>query len=461
MLDWSSFEKSVQSLSREELARIVVDQAQAMEFLRQRIGALERQLDDEQRKPPRSAAPFRIPESKRKGKTQRKKPGRKKGHPGAYRSIPDQIDETIEAPLCACPCCGGGLSGVAPIEQFIEELPEIRPRVTRLVTYAGHCARCGDVHSTHPLQVSTACGAAAVQLGPRAQGAAMELLHTHHLTRRKTCAVLKQMFGLRLSPGGLTQMAHRMAGKLTDAYEGLLANARQAALQHVDETSWWVGGPKWWLWVFAHPTQTLYRVCDSRGREVLCDTLSAQYPGVLISDCLNIYDEASPTQHKCYAHHLKAISQAIEKHPRGGQGFLRQARAALLQAMALKKTRDALDPAQYAALRQSLEQNTLALIAAPRGDPLEESIANRLRKQQDHLFTFLDYDQVQATNNLAERQLRPAVIARKISCGNKTPRGARTWEILASLAATAKQNQNSLAQLIHRVTRLDLRPATR
>jgi transposase len=47
-----------------------------------------------------------------------------------------------------------------------------------------------------------------------------------------------------------------------------------------------------------------------------------------------------------------------------------------------------------------------------RGDPLEEAVANRLRKQQDHPFTFLDYEAVDATNNLAERQLRPAVISR-------------------------------------------------
>lgn len=69
----------------------------------------------------------------------------------------------------------------------------------------------------------------------------------------------------------------------------------------------------------------------------------------------------------------------------------------------------------------------------------EEKVRNRLRKQQDHLFTFLDHRAVDATNNLAERQLRPAVISRKLSCGNKTFNGANTWAILASLAATAQQ----------------------
>ncbi len=459
MSERPSYEQILQALSREELLGIVADQAQAIEFLRQRVEELERRLDDEQQKPPRSAAPFRIPEAKRK--TERKRPGRKKGHPGVHRVIPEHIDESIEVPLPACPGCGGALSSVEPIEQYIEELPEIRPRVTRLVTYEGHCAHCGDVHSTHPLQVSLASGAAAVQLGPRALGTALELMQVHNLTRRKVCAVLRDLFGLRLSPGGLTQVAHRLAGKLSEAYEALLDNARQSDRQHVDETSWWVGAPGWWLWVFTHPSQTLYRVRSSRGRDVIYDTLGTQFPGVLISDCLNIYDDASPTQQKCYSHHLKAISQAIEKHPQQGEGFLRQAWLNLKTAMALKKARANLPPEQYAEMRRAIEQNTARLLKPPRANPLEESVANRLRKQQDHLFTFLDHGPVEATNNLAERQLRPAVIARKLSCGNKTARGAHTWEILASIAATARQAHTSFAQLIQRVSRLDLRPATR
>jgi hypothetical protein len=69
-------------------------------------------------------------------------------------------------------------------------------------------------------------------------------------------------------------------------------------------------------------------------------------------------------------------------------------------------------------------------------------VRRRLEKQQDHLFTFLEVEEVETTNNLAERQLRPAVIARKVSCGNKTPQGAHTWEILTSLAATCVQQAN-------------------
>lgn len=89
--------------------------------------------------------------------------------------------------------------------------------------------------------------------------------------------------------------------------------------------------------------------------------------------------------------------------------------------------------------RPALELAADEWLATPRRDPLEEALRQRLAKQRDHLFTFLDHSDVPATNNLAERQLRPAVIARKLSCGNKTPPGARTREILASVAATCAQ----------------------
>lgn len=78
----------------------------------------------------------------------------------------------------------------------------------------------------------------------------------------------------------------------------------------------------------------------------------------------------------------------------------------------------------------------------------EERLRQRLAKQRDHLFTFLDHAAVDATNNRAERQLRPAVISRKLSCGNKTENGAKAWEILASLAATCQQKGLSFIDFV-------------
>ena len=113
-----------------------------------------------------------------------------------------------------------------------------------------------------------------------------------------------------------------------------------------------------------------------------------------------------------------------------------------------------LSPQTFSDLRLALQYKAVQLLELPRSEPNEESVRNRLYKQRDHLFTFLDHDGVEATNNLAERQLRPAVIARKISCGNKTPKGARTWQILTSLAATCAQRATSFIAALARAAPL-------
>src|SRR5262249_31371258 len=111
----------------------------------------------------------------------------------------------------------------------------------------------------------------------------------------------------------------------------------------------------------------------------------------------------------------------------------------------------------FSDLRLALEHKAVQLLEAPRSEPNEEAVRKRLHKQRDHLFTFLDHDGVDATNNLAERQLRPAVIPRKISCGNKTQKGARTWQILTSLAATCAQRATSFIAEISRAAPLQER----
>jgi hypothetical protein len=305
--------------------------------------------------------------------------------------------------------------------------------------------------------MSLAIGAAAVQLGPRALALAADLNKAKGLSMRKTCAVLRDCFGLQLSPGGLSQALDRLAAKVKPQYDALATELRQAPVLHSDETSWWVAGPGWWLWVFTNQELTFYVVAQSRGRDLLNDILGKDFGGVLVSDCLAVYDQSTAIQQKCYAHHHRAIRKAKEFHPQQGEGFLCEVSAMLRAAVALQGQKAELSPQTFLTLRQSLQHKAVELLEPPRSEPSEEAVRNRLNKQRDHLFTFLDHDGVDATNNLAERQLRPAVIARKISCGNKTPKGASTWQILASLAATCAQRAISFVDALARAAPLQAR----
>ena len=416
---------------------------QQLEAKTKRLAQAEKALEAAEREAHRQVAPFRR--EPRKGAIAPKRPGRQPGHPGAFRHKPDPIDKDIEVQLCSCPHCGGKqFRDQSKVEQFIEDISPVRPHVTRLRTYEATCVGCGQsVRSAHPLQMSLATGAAGVQLGPRTLALAADLNKAKGLSMRKTCAVLRDCFGLQLSPGGLSQALDRLAVKVKPRYDALAAELRQAPALHSDETSWWVAGPGWWLWVFTTQLLTFYVVAQSRGRDLLNDVLGTDFRGVLVSDCLAIYDDATELQQKCYAHHFKAIRKAKELHPQQGEGFLGQVEAMLHAAAALKQQKADLSPEIFRDLRQALQRKAVQLLKSPRSEPSEEAVRKRLNKQRDHLFTFLDHDGVDATNNLAERQLRPAVIARKISCGNKTQKGAGTWQILTSLAATCAQRATS------------------
>lgn len=388
----------------------------------------------------------------------RQRPGRKLGHPGAWRRspVPAATDEHIDVTLVRCPECGEALpeAGQRAIEQTILEIPVIQPRVIRLRTYRSECGHCQQsVASRHPLQVSQATGAAGTHLGPRALGLAAALNKDLKLPMRKTCRILREMFGLELSPGGLAQALERVATSLQGAYDESLDTLRQSQVIHTDETGWWVGGPGYTLWVFTNPTTTYYRVVEHRDRATAKAILSDAFEGVLVSDCLSVYDGLDGVQQKCYAHHLKALSQALKNEAGQGSNYLLELRTLLHTALVLKRLALDLDVAHQQRSRDFLETRFAQLLTQPRPPDTpqgrqEEKIRQRLAKQQDHLLTFLDYPEVDATNNLAERQLRPAVISRKLSCGNKTQQGATTWSVLASLAATAQQRGDSFIEQV-------------
>jgi transposase len=454
--------EGLEELARQKpliLAEMVLEQRRAIEQQREAIAALERrvsELEEALRQSsggPPGAAPFRIEPHKRKAMP--KRPGRSGGHRGEFRVPPEAIDQIIEVPLKQCPTCGSAIEKTTPLEQTIIELPPVRPLVVRLITHRGRCPRCAQVvQSTHPLQVSHACGAAGTQLGPRALASAGLLRHGVGLTLRSCCAVLDKLFALRVSAGGLSQGLDRLARRMEGSYEQLATQLHNSPVVHTDETSWWLQNERSMLWVFATPERTLYRVVERRDRATFHQTIGPDYKGVLVSDCLSVYDDATAVQHKCYAHHLKAIAAAQSARASPSQ-WLQSVEGLLKSAIALGKERVALNKEQWERRLNALRLAAHAVLEeSPRACPQEEAVRARLWKQRDHLFVFLEQPGVDATNNLAERQLRPAVIRRKLSCGNKSRRGARTFEVLASLAATCRQRGEDFLQLASNAARL-------
>ena len=168
----------------------------------------------------------------------------------------------------------------------------------------------------------------------------------------------------------------------------------------------------------------------------------------LVSDCLNSYDPSAYRKHKCIAHHLQAIRKARDRPDTEDSSYLEEWEQLFQQVIALYKDRASLSEARFAEEKTRLKGEVHRLLARPCRQPGDVAVQNRLLKQQAHLLGCLEDPAAEPTNNRAERALRPAVIARKLSCGNKTDAGRRCWQILASLAATRDALQDDFVDFL-------------
>lgn len=424
--------------------RIAELEQQATGF-RRRVGELEaalktalEQLEAARRAGKRQAAPF----SKGPPRENPQRPGQKAGHPAAQREKPPQVNRTLEVKLghATCLTCGGDLVDHTIQVQYQVEIPPVTPIVTQFNIESARCEQCGErFQARHPEQTSDALGAAAVQIGPKALGLAAELKHGLGVPYRKVGHVLEEALGLRVAPGTLARAGQRLAAKAEPTYQLLLSTLRQEPLVNADETGWKIGGRNAWLWVFTSTGLTVYTIDRRRSHEVAERILGTDFAGVLSCDCFLAYDALPYRQHKCTGHLLRRCAE-LQADKAGAAAVLSRRVAGLLRgAMTLRERRARLGEARYQQACQKLEAALDRLLAAEHTDPDNARLVKLLRKHREQLFTFLYVDGLAPTNNAAERAIRPAVVVRKTSGGNRTDRGARTHAVLTSIIRTCQQ----------------------
>jgi transposase len=442
--------------SYEELLELTDQQARLIRNLEARLARLqaeadrlEAELEQARRAGKRQAAPF----SKGPPKPHPKRPGRKPGHPPAHRAAPppERVDRTVEVPLPeSCPRCRAPLDDLPTSihDQYQIDLPEPKPVITRFRVPVTRCPLCRRrAQGRHPEQTSDALGAAAVQLGPRLLAFAADLKHRLGVPYRKAAQAIGTL-GVAVAPSALVRSNHRPRRLARPSYDRLVAAARRSPVQHADETGWKIGGHPAWLWVFADRHATIYLIRRRRGHEVVEEVLGDDYRGVLVSDCFPAYDRLPYTKSKCAAHLLRRCSELARSKVRGAVRFPRRVAALLRRALDLKRRRGRIGGHGYAVARGRLHAEWRRLLAGRYSDPDNARLARLLRKHRDSVLRFLDHDEVDGTNLLAEREIRPAVVVRKLSAGNRTGAGAETHAVLMSVLRTlARQGRDILGTL--------------
>jgi hypothetical protein len=262
---------------------------------------------------------------------------------------------------------------------------------------------------------------------------------------RNTCRVLERLTGLKLSPGGLALAIQRTAQRVRPCFDRLKDDVRASAAVFVDETSWYVDTPGFWLWTFTTADSTVYHIDSSRSRQVVLEMMGPSFDGVLVSDCLASYENLPYRTHKCIAHHQKAIAEALARPDTKDASHLNQWKQFFTMVTALWRHRDGLGKERFAHQKSHLGNWLDRLLAESRTQSSDVAIQNRIRKRREVVLGCLDDPAAEPTNNRAERSLRPAVIARKLSCGNRTELGKEAWQILTSLTATCDQRRHDFA----------------
>jgi transposase len=406
--------------------------------LRKKIDRLEEDLDKARRELHRQAAPFSRGTPRRRPRRPGRKAGAAYGRHG-HRRPPTHIDESYAAVL-----------------QYQEDLPAVRPIVRAVQIPIARCDACHRrVQGRHPRQTSDALGAARTHLGPVAVTWAVILNKDYGVPLGKIARLFRERFALSITASGLVQALHRAARQSEPTYTALVAQIRGSPVVTPDETGWKVAARLHWLWAFATPTTTVYKIHAGRGYEEAAATLSDDFAGILVRDGWPPYRKFPQALHQtCLAHLLRRCRTLIRDQHDGH--FAPRVQRILQQALAVRDRYHAgrMSAHGVAVARGHLENQLNALIDRPGPRRVVQNFATHLAIEFPAVFTFLlEPDAIDATNWRAEHALRPAVVTRKVCGGNRSARGARTQEVLASVLRTIHQRQLDAGAILPQLLR--------
>lgn len=426
-------------LTREELVALVRRQTQLIEQLR-------KQIEELQRKSRRQASPF----SRNQPQPNPKRPGRKPGQ-GSFtnRSAPLEQPTDIQVPATTpeqCPHCGGGVDLVKIETATVTDIPPIpAPVVTRYAVPVCRCRKCGkSVRGQAPGLAPDQAGATAHRMGPGVMAMAHLLHYDVGIPVRKVPRVLWEMVGIRLTASAITQDALRKAdGALGEAYQRLRDSMSGYAVVHTDDTGWRIGGKNAQLMGFDSDEAAVYQIRFQHRSEEVQEVIPADFAGVLVTDRGKSYDAqvfAGMKQQKCLAHLLRNISQVVESKTGPARSFGIKLQGLLREGIQIGKG----GPAQerQPAVLDLEDRLTWHLRDRILRDDDNQRLLNGIGTQMDRgrVLTFLHEPGVEPTNNRAERMLRPAVIARKVSHCSKNERGAHATSVFLSVIQTIRKS---------------------
>jgi transposase len=433
-------------LSREQLIELVLALAAEVAELKAQLG-----------QPPKTPGNSSVPPSAgfKANRAERRARKRRRGHDGISRRR-QRPDVIVRCRPTACAGCGEPLplAGQRRVGRSqVVELPPIRPVVVEAWQYAASCSGCGHrTKGTYPAGLEPTR-----TFGPQIEALLGYFHERHHVGYERLVEVCRDLFGLRISEGGIDLALRRLAERARPTYEAIGAQVRAGPVIGSDETGARVAGKTAWHWVFQTPTASYHRIVRRRNGEVIAAFLGDARPEGWVSDLWSPQLQVDAETHQlCLSHQIRNLTYAVEADGYTGLIWAVELRHLFGRAIHLHQIRNTITPTSFRRRRIRIE-NAVDRLVFRTFLPEQPDTANARRLQaryQEHrasLFVFFDRPDVPPTNNASEQDLRPSVIHRKVTGGYRSQLGADLSAIFTSLLTTARKRGENLFEALRSV----------
>lgn len=434
------------SLSREELIGIVLEQSQAMEKQRQallelreavdtlteRMGMLEKENEDLRSRLGGGGGKM-APAWVKANRPERRKKDRKKRQK-SFARLRETPTEIVEHALDICPDCGRKLTGgtVHHSRQVIE-IPIAPVRVIEHRAIARYCGVCHKVHMPKLDLAGQVIGTH--RMGIRLMSLVSYLHTVGRMPVERIQKLLESLYGLHLGLGEISKVLQKVASIGKPEVEKLLHAVRGSPAVNADETGWREDGVNGYIWSFSTPGVRYFVRNRSRSGQVAKDVLGEDYEGVVVSDFYCGYNVLFGRHQRCWVHLLRDLRALVEANPekRGVAIWAGKVKAVYARAKAFSSDGSKARHKQRIAFEEELFR-----LARPhlKRDVPQRILSERIEEFLPELFVFVECPEVPSENNAAERAIRPAVTARKVSGGTRSAKGSEARTALMSLFGT-------------------------
>jgi transposase len=443
--------------SLEEQLKQALEQVQ---ILQEELAAAQKRIEEleKQKTPPPAFVKANVKKPQAEEKKLRKKRDARHNH-GRPRAAPTQV---VEHRIVTCPDCDLRLGGIslARVREVIE-VPRPSPvEVTHHRIFKGWCAQCQKWHEAPVDMQGEVLGQG--RIGVRLSSLIATLRTVMRLPIRQIRALLHTLHGFEVSIGEIVEVLHRLRKHAQPVLDDLKATIRASPAVQADETGWREDGENGYIWSVSTPTVRYYEYHHSRAGEVVKQLIGEHFQGVLGSDFYAGYNIHAGLHQRCWVHFLRDVHDLKKKFPQDEALLTWATNVKAIYDEAVAWAAQAPDPhltprkrQQARVAQQHAFEQQLWGLCQPfvQQEVPHQTLCKRVESFLPELFVFVAIPGVPAHNNLAERSVRPLVIARKISGGSRSPKGSQTRMGLASLFGTwMAQGLNPFSQCLALLT---------